>query len=109
VARRVEAFAADPASQFLVAEAEGRVAGLAAATVLPLAHEDGASCRLSALVVAAQSRRAGLGRALVQAVEAFARSRGCDRVEVTSGERPERDPAHRFYRRSATSRSRGAS
>jgi hypothetical protein len=30
------------------------------------------------------------------AVEAFAGARGCALVEVTSGERPEREAAHRF-------------
>jgi GNAT superfamily N-acetyltransferase len=34
---------------------------------------------------------------LVEAVEAFARERGCGLVEVTSGERPEREAAHHFY------------
>jgi N-acetylglutamate synthase-like GNAT family acetyltransferase len=97
VAARVEQFARDPASRFLVVEKDGAVVGLAAATVLPLAHEDGVWCRLSALVVAEAARRGGAGRALVAAVEAEARDRGCRRIEVTSGERPERDAAHGFY------------
>jgi GNAT superfamily N-acetyltransferase len=100
VAARAERFAADPGSCFLVAEEAGKEAGLvglASASVLPLAHEDGSWCRLSALVVAKGRRRIGIGRALVEAVEAFARSRGCALVEVTSGEREERAAAHRFY------------
>ena len=64
---------------------------------MPLAHEDGGWCRLSALVVSEARRRTGGGRALVEAVEAFARERGCGLVEVTSGERPEREAAHHFY------------
>jgi GNAT superfamily N-acetyltransferase len=97
VAARAERFAAEPDSCLLVAEEEGGLAGLASASVLPLAHEDGSWCRLSALVVAERRRRSGIGRALVEAVEAFARSRSCTLVEVTSGEREERAAAHRFY------------
>ena len=97
VAGRVGRFAADRSSCFLVAEDGGELVGLASASVMPLAHEDGGWCRLSALVVAEARRRTGAGRALVEAVEAFARERGCGLVEVTSGERAEREAAHRFY------------
>jgi GNAT superfamily N-acetyltransferase len=97
VAGRVGRFAADPSSRFLVAEDGGKLVGLASASVMPLAHEDGSWCRLSALVVAEGRRRAGAGRALVEAVEAFARERACGLVEVTSGERVEREAAHGFY------------
>ena len=98
VAGRARAFPADPASFLLVAEDEEGPAGLASATVLPLLHEDGGWCRLSALVVAKGRRRTGIGRTLVAAIEERARQAGCRYLEVTSGERPERDPAHAFYR-----------
>jgi GNAT superfamily N-acetyltransferase len=97
VAGRVARFAADPSSRLLVTEDGGELVGFASASVMPLAHEDESWCRLSALVVAERLRREGVGRALVEAVEAFARSHGCGLVEVTSGERPHREAAHRFY------------
>jgi ribosomal protein S18 acetylase RimI-like enzyme len=50
-----------------------------------------------ALVVAKRDRRSGAGSALVEAVERFARERRCRFVEVTCGERPDREAAHRFY------------
>jgi GNAT superfamily N-acetyltransferase len=97
VGARVEAVRAEPASTVLVAEEDGALVGFVSASVIPLAHEDGGWCRISALVVSSDRRRAGVGRTLVEAVERFARSHGCRYSEVTSGERPERDAAHRFY------------
>jgi GNAT superfamily N-acetyltransferase len=94
---RLGAFEADAGSFVLIAVGAGRVLGLASATVLPLLHEEGGWCRLSALVVDSNRRRAGIGRKLVEEVEERARAAGCRYLEVTSGERPERDAAHAFY------------
>jgi GNAT superfamily N-acetyltransferase len=94
---RLRAFAADPSSFVLIAVKADRVLGLASASVLPLLHEDGSWCRLSALVVGEGSRRAGIGRELVAEVEERARAAGCRYLEVTSGEGPERAAAHAFY------------
>ena len=93
---RAQAFACAD-SFLLVAERGGRLVGLASATVIPLLHEDGSWCRLSALVVAEGSRRGGVGRSLVSAVEERARAARCRYLEVTSGERASRETAHRFY------------
>ena len=98
VRERLHAVSVAPSSFVVVAEDADGVTGLAAASVMPLLHEDGSWCRLSALVVAEGSRRAGVGRALVAEVEERARASGCRYLEVTSGERPERGAAHRFYR-----------
>jgi GNAT superfamily N-acetyltransferase len=95
---RLRVFGDDPGSFVLVAEDAGRVLGLASASVMPLLHEGGSWCRLSALVVTDDSRRAGIGRALVTEVEERARVAGCRYLEVTSGERPDRKAAHGFYR-----------
>lgn len=97
VARRVERLAADPSSRVFVAEDAGELVGVAALTVMPLLHEDGAWMRISAFVVGAEHRRRGIGRALLAAAEAEGRARGCRNAEVTSGERPDREAAHRFY------------
>jgi N-acetylglutamate synthase-like GNAT family acetyltransferase len=93
--RRLAALVADPAVTLLVAERDGRVVGLASMHVMPLI-ERAPLGRLSAIVVAADERRAGIGRALVERVESEARARGCERLELTSAER--RADAHAFYR-----------
>ncbi|HEX5354350.1 MAG TPA: N-acetyltransferase [Rhodanobacteraceae bacterium] len=61
----------------------GRPGGIDAAAVV-FYRRGGHSARLYSLAVATRARRAGLGRALLAAVEADAGSRGCDtlRLEV---------------------------
>jgi GNAT superfamily N-acetyltransferase len=97
VLARARALGAQPDSFLFVADEGGELAGLASATVIPLLHEDGAWCRLSALVVAEGHRRRGVARALVAEVERRALEAGCRYLEVTSGERPGREEAHAFY------------
>jgi GNAT superfamily N-acetyltransferase len=80
-----------------VAELDGGVAGLAHLHVSPAIEYDRPAAKLSALVVDQRRRRSGIGRALVDAVEAEARSRGCGLLFLTTAER--RADAHRFYER----------
>jgi GNAT superfamily N-acetyltransferase len=75
--------------------------GLIALHRMPRLAEGDKLARITALVVAPESRRKGLGQALLRAAEEVARRWGCELVEVSSGRRPERDAAHRFYRAAA--------
>lgn len=81
----------------LVCEHGGELLGLATvatASLLIYAHP---IARLTALVVRASARRQGVGRRLVAESVEVARQLGCEGLELTSGLRPERDDAHRFY------------
>ena len=78
----------------LVAD-DGGVIGCATWSVMPVLHRPGPVGRISLLVVAAGWRGRGVGRRLVEAVEARCRDRGCVLVEVTSHERLAE--AHGFY------------
>lgn len=96
VARRLTGLAAEARSAALVAVAGTQVVGLLTLHMVPVLHEPGGWCRLTALVVAPAARRQGVATALVSAAEALAREAGCVRVEVTSA--LHRDGAHEFYR-----------
>jgi GNAT superfamily N-acetyltransferase len=83
-------------SAALVADLNGATAGVLTLSMVPVLHEPGDWCRITALVVAEPARRRGLARALVTEAEAIARGHGCVRIEVTSA--LHRDGAHELYR-----------
>ncbi|BCJ44723.1 hypothetical protein GCM10010168_15360 [Actinoplanes ianthinogenes] len=85
----------DPASFLIGADDDGMLAGVAALHVTPIIEVTGKFARLVALVVDAENRKRGVGRALMAAAEERARAAGCLFMEVTSGR--QRHSAHRFY------------
>ena len=98
VSSRLDYWGDEPSAAVFVIVAGELVVGVAAVHVSPLLEVDGHYARVVALVVDADARRGGIGRALMAAVEAYAGAFRCAFVEVTSGRRPEREAAHRFYR-----------
>jgi N-acetylglutamate synthase-like GNAT family acetyltransferase len=96
VGRRLERLGASDADRLLVAEADGRIVGLAGVHVCHSLEYDRDAAKLSALVVDEERRGTGVGRALVAAAEAEARARGCELLFLTTAER--RTGAHAFYR-----------
>lgn len=81
----------------MVAEEDGAVVGLAALhTSLSVEHDEPAG-KLSAIVVDEEWRERGVGKALVDAIEAESRARGCRVLFLTTNER--RADAHAFYSR----------
>jgi GNAT superfamily N-acetyltransferase len=97
VCRRLSLFAASDADRFFVAEDGGQVVGLAVLHVSLSVGYDDPSGKLSGLVVDESHRKRGVGKALVDAVEAEARARGCARLSLTTASR--RADAHAFYGR----------
>jgi GNAT superfamily N-acetyltransferase len=82
--------------EVLVAELGGEVVGVLQLILLAhLQHAGGAATEIESVHVAADSRRRGVGRALLDAAVAWAGERGCYRVQLTS--HVTREGAHRFY------------
>lgn len=78
-------------------EEGGAVRGLLGLHRLTTLHAAAPACYITALVVAAAARGRGIGRALLDAAESWARRAGCSRIVVTSAEH--RAAAHAFYER----------
>jgi N-acetylglutamate synthase-like GNAT family acetyltransferase len=97
VAARVERLGASDADRLLIAELDGEVVGLASVHISLSVEYDEPAAKLSAIVIGQRHRRRGIGEALVAAMEAEARRRGCCLLFLTTAER--RADAHAFYRR----------
>jgi len=95
-AQRITRLANSNRDAVFVAVLNERVSGVAHVHMLPLFQADGHIARLTALSVAPDCRRQGVGESLVNAAEECARNGGCERMEITSGD--ERTAAHEFYR-----------
>lgn len=100
VRQRLGRLASSPHDLVAVAVEDGTdIRGVIAGHVVPMfAEADPAFLRVTALSVAPDAVRRGHGRRLVDLAEHFARLHGCRLIEVSSGRREEREPAHRFYR-----------
>jgi GNAT superfamily N-acetyltransferase len=96
VAARIERHRASAADVLLVAEVAGAVVAFASLHVSIAIEYDLDAGKLSAVVVDEAWRGRGIGRTLVDAVEAEARRRGCVLLFLTTNER--RRDAHAFYR-----------
>jgi GNAT superfamily N-acetyltransferase len=81
----------------IVADLDGAVVGLAQLHVSPTLEYERPAAKLAALVVDESRRGQGVGRALVEAMEAEARARRCELLFLTTAAR--REDAHDFYHR----------
>lgn len=88
--------AADRDHLFLVAESQGRVVGMCALLFSVSTWSASRVCELQDVVVGASHRGQGVGRSLLEAAVATARSEGCTRVFLTA--EAVNLPAHAFYR-----------
>jgi GNAT superfamily N-acetyltransferase len=73
-----------PACGVFVAESGDAVAGFILVHWVPFAMLGGTEGYISDLIVAAESRGAGIGRTLIHAVEEEARNRGCVRLMLNN-------------------------
>jgi GNAT superfamily N-acetyltransferase len=80
-----------------VAESVGRVIGVAGVRLGPLYERSGLCGQVMVIAVRVEVQGKGVGRALLTAVEGWARQAGAVEMVVRSGDH--REDAHRFYER----------
>lgn len=95
VHNRLDEVFVDENQAVFVAEEAGEVLGFVAFLAFRYFHAEGLLGRMIALSVTDQARGKGVGRALVDESERFARTRGCTRMEVTTA--LHRVRTHNFY------------
>jgi GNAT superfamily N-acetyltransferase len=88
----------------LVAERGGEVIGMVTAQLVVSTAEGGLSALVEDMVVGAAARGRGVGRALLDAIEAWATERGATRLQLLADR--ENAPALAFYGRAAWSPTR---
>jgi GNAT superfamily N-acetyltransferase len=92
---RLDTLMGDPRQSVHVVDSEGgRLAGWISAE-RRLSLEAGERVEITGLVVDGATRRGGVGRALVEAAESWAREQGIDRMVVRSN--VQRQASHPFY------------
>lgn len=94
-AERISIVLADPRQHLMLAERDGKSCGLISLHMIYSVATGADLARVTALVVAPDCHRRGIGRRMLREVEAIARRGGAARIEVTSA--PRRKHAHAFY------------
>jgi ribosomal protein S18 acetylase RimI-like enzyme len=94
-ADRIAMVLADPRQRLLIAEIGGHACALAGMDLRYSLVRGTEQARITALVVAPDCERQGVGRRLLREVEAIARQAGAARIEVTSA--ASREGAQAFY------------
>ena len=95
-ADRITRVLADPRQRLLIAEIGGHACGLAAMDLRYSLVRGSEQARITALVVAPECERQGVGRRLLRDLEGIARQSGATRIDVVAA--ASRDNAHSFYR-----------
>lgn len=94
---RLETIQSNPMYGTYLAELAGVAAGFIGVRLLYGYEGDQPVAQISALVTKSEYRGMGIGTRLVQQAETWAKQNGAGAVVLTSGNRPEREAAHRFY------------
>lgn len=95
-ADRIAVITADRCQHLLLADADGAICGLISLGLVFSLTRGANIARITALVVAPNCQRQGIGRRLLREVERIAHRAGASRLELTSN--PGRIDAHEFYR-----------
>ena len=80
-----------------IATMDERIIGMAGSHKALFYENNGSYIRIVALVTKAEHREQGVGKALLAAVENWAKELGTDTIVLNCGNREERKAAHAFY------------
>ena len=94
--RVIAGYIADEDKGLLVAESDHAIVGLASIMFLARCNHSGPEMYIPELVVRADYRGKGIGRALAEECMRIADTRGCHRIRLESGN--QRKDSHDFYR-----------
>lgn len=83
--------------KIFVAEFEREVCGFIGLAVAHYLHCSGSWAKVLALIIDEQRRGAKIGSQLLNFAENYAKTRGCDKIELTSGLHRRETGAHEFY------------
>jgi GNAT superfamily N-acetyltransferase len=103
-ARGLSLLLAEPRATAFVADRDGRPIGMATAQLLVSTARGGSVATIEDVIVDNAARGSGAGRALIAAIEAWARARGCLRLQLLADRA--NAPALDFYDRLGFGRTR---
>lgn len=95
--RRMDAMSSCGEYVTFVADYHGKVVGMIGVRQALVYESDGPFVQITALVTLSEYRGAGVGSALINQAESWAKAQGATAMFLTSGIKPERADAHRFY------------
>jgi len=95
---RIARIESSPLHHTFVAEVQGEIVGMIGIRQLYSYEVDEVVTQISALVTKTEFQGRGIGKALVQFVEEWAKKNGSEIVVLTSGIKEERKKAHEFYK-----------
>lgn len=96
---RMDRILAEPSCHTFVAVRNGRISGMIGCREAVGYEFDGTFMQINSLVVGQPYQGQGIGKALLEYAELWAAGRGANALFLTSGSKPERQEAHRFYER----------
>lgn len=94
---RMDELNATGSNMTLIAECNGLVAGVLGMSKSLYWEQNGFYFKIQALVVSADFRRMGIGKALMEKAESRAKKLGARHISLTSSISDERKSAHLFY------------
>ena len=96
---RFKAILGHPDYKTILVEANNEIVGMAGLHKGNYYEKNGMYLRVLAFVVKESSRKRGVGKSLIKAIEDWAVEQGLNSVIINSGNRPDRIIAHSFYQK----------